>query len=181
MAPNVGRKRVYRRFEQVEFLPFENLVINISESDESDESDVEVPIQLPALPETETWYTVGEFQVLLDYLPQEHEQYFLLQLVNFIQGTPNLNEPVLPQLEHEEFFIREFFLRGLRFRGEHFTPQQVEVLLDDFSSFFPTRIRENQMQSIQWVVGSDTVEFVREQPRQQQQQQQQEQEQQQHK
>lgn len=135
MAPNPEGRKNYWKQESVE---------QSLNSDSDSEFELAVPTNNP---NPQIWFHVGRgFQVLLDFVPRVYEQHFIAQLLEWLLGE-ELDRPELPQFRHPEDEIqlaRDFYSRGLRYNGQFLTPDEVEMAINDFFSFYtPERVWSN--------------------------------------
>jgi hypothetical protein len=96
----------------------------------------------PPLPVPLLWLPVGgEFELLRNLLPPEIEISFFSKLYALIQGVsfPDIEEPHLPNRAHEVPMAKDFYMRGLRFRGQTLTAEEADQAVEDFVSFFMSR------------------------------------------
>jgi len=140
MAPNPEGRKSYWKEEAVE----EAIVSEDSDSDQ--EFNLAVPRNTP---EPEVWLYVGRgFQVLLDFLPQVYERYFIAQLLAWLfeeELDPNVPLPPRPRNPGDEIqLVRAFYTSGLRYQRRFLTAEEVEAALNDFFSFYtPQRVWDN--------------------------------------
>jgi len=189
MAPNPEVRKNYWKQESVEQQALG------SDSDSNTEFEFAVPTNNP---NPQVWFHVGRgFQVLLDFVPRIYEQHFIAQLSGWLLGE-EAERPELPRFRHFEDQIqlaRDFYSRGLRYNGQFLTPNEVEMAMDDFFSFYtPERVWNNiglaeplllevlqpqeQLESlpvVRWRANEDNVSFLPQREEQQQPQLQQEQ------
>ena len=101
------------------------------------------PVLPQDIPNPALWLHIGHgFQMLLKFLPNHLENIFIAHLVcqdELAAADLTEFEDLLPSQE----LARDFFSRGLRFKGQHLTSGQIESMLCDFSNFVPQLIWDN--------------------------------------
>jgi len=141
-------------------------VENSSSDSESDSEIESVPeVEYPRLPvDPEIWLDLGHgFEILLNYLPSDVEQLVISTLSALLEGRlEELQEPEL-QCSNEQAIVyeRAFYLNGFKYCGLFLTPGEVDQVIEDFFSFFtPNRIWPQEITSVRWTRGEETV-FIR--------------------
>ncbi len=169
MAPNGQRRQVNRNIQNEQeseanedFLRWlQQLVIeqstasnsNNSNGDYSDgESDLALQADLPPveLPQPQVWQDLGAgFQILLDFMPEDHERYFvhnLRELVEGVEQTDAWPEPTQQLSDlHEWQMAKDFYARAFLYHGENLTPQEIDAVIHDFIHFFNVTRRNRSM------------------------------------